>query len=396
MKEYILKHKNHDVIIFVMDENKYNVLDIKKIINKDRLPFGLMYENNIIQCGKQLESWIKGRGIADSRNDKNEIKLLFDVKDTCELTVKSLGLNVTDHFWFHDVNINVKWEDVNFFENYFDKIKVTENNDPSIDKNVQIPSPNFCVDGSIEKRWIINEKKERVLLKGSRIKGRMQEPFNESIASLIMKEMGIKCVEYVLKSNNYIPYSECKTMSDTNSEYINAKWVLDKEEYGLKDVYKYYIEICQNNGINNAKEKIDEMIAIDFLIGNVDRHKGNFGIMRNSESLKWEKTADIFDNGNSLFFDIDDNLIKEHGIDTLCKSFEGSNRLQLEVIDYPEWYNKSKGKRIIEIVDYELNKNKLLKKDRIESIINITKNRVDVFEKTINSKKKMIDILTYQ
>jgi len=85
MKEYILKHKNHDVIIFVMDENKYNVLDIKKIINKERLPFGLMYENNLIQCGKQLESWIKGRGIADSRNDKNEIKLLFDVKDTCQI-----------------------------------------------------------------------------------------------------------------------------------------------------------------------------------------------------------------------------------------------------------------------------------------------------------------------
>jgi len=386
-KEYILKHKNNEVLIFEMDDLKYNILDIKKIINKERLPFGLIYGNNIIQCGIQLESWIKGRGIADSRNDKNNIKLLFNVKDTCELTVKSLGLNVTDHYWFHDINIDSKWENVNCFENYFDIIKVTENNDPSIDKNVKIPSPNFCVDGSIEKRWIINENNERILLKGSRIKGRMQEPFNENIASSIMNEVGIKCVNYNLKRNiDYIPYSECKTMSDNNFEYINAKWIFDKEEYGFKNVYEYYIEICKNNGIDNVKEKIDEMIVIDFIIGNVDRHHGNFGILRNSETLKWDSVANIFDNGNSLFFDIDDNLIKEHGIDTLCKSFEGSNRLQLEVIDYPEWYNESKGKMIIEIVKQGLNNNKLLRKERIESIIDIIKERIFVFEKIINKK----------
>jgi len=388
IKEYILKHKNNDVIIFEMDNIKYNVLGIKNIINKERLPFGLIYGNNILQCGIQLDAWIKGRGIADSRNDKNNIKLLFDVKDTYELTVKSMGLNVTDHFWFHDTNLDIKWENVNFFENYFDKIKVTENHDPSIDKNVKIPSPNFCVDGSIEKRWIINENNDRVLLKGSRIKGRMQEPFNESIASLIMKEMGIKCVEYLLRKNIDIPYSECKTMSDKNYEYINAKWIFDKEDYGFKDIYKYYIETCINNGIDYAKEKIDEMIAIDFLIGNVDRHKGNFGIIRNSENLKWEKIANIFDNGNSLFFDIDDNLINEHGIDTLCKSFDGSNRLQLEVIDYPQWYNESKGKNIIEIVNEGLSKNVLLKNERIEKILSVVKERIKVFEKIINNKKR--------
>jgi len=66
-KEYVLKHKNNNVLLFEMDNKTYNILDIKKIFQKERLPFGLIYGNNLMQCGIQLEAWIKGRGIADSR-----------------------------------------------------------------------------------------------------------------------------------------------------------------------------------------------------------------------------------------------------------------------------------------------------------------------------------------
>ena len=387
-KEYLLKHKNNEVLNFEMDNEKYVLLGINSIINKDRLPFSLIYKDNIAHCIIQLNAWIKSRGLTESRKDLNDIKKLFNTDEKSELIVKSYGLNLTDHFWIHEKDKNIKWEDVNYFENNFDEIKVGNNADFSIDKSVKTPSPNFCVDGSIVKRWIINEKGERVLLKGSRY-GIMQEPFNEVIASKIMEEFKIGHVTYELKrTKDYIPYSECKTMSDKDHEYINANWVLGLEDYGMKDAYTHYIDICLRNGINNVKERVDEMIALDFIIGNDDRHKGNFGIIRNANNLEWIGMAKIFDNGNSLFFDKPDYDICSFGMDSLGKSFGGSNRLQLDVIDYPEWYGNAPGNRITDIVSCCLDYNEKLSSERKDKIIDVVNERLEIFENAIKKKYK--------
>jgi len=386
IKNYFLKHKNINVVEFLMEDEKYNLLGVNSIFNTERLPFNILYRDNMPHFIVQLNTWISTRGLSGSRKDLNEIKRLFNTDEKNELIIKSFGLNVTDHYWICETDNEKKWEDVNCFDNIFDEILLKSNMDFSIDKNVRNPSPNFCVDGSIVKRWIVNENKERVLLKGS-MYGIMQEPFNEIIASDIMREFGINHVEYNLKRNNdFIPYSECNTMSDKDNEYINANWVLGLEDYGLKDTYTHFIDICTRNGIKDVKNRIDEMIAIDFIIGNDDRHKGNFGIIRNSNSLEWMNIAPIFDNGNSLFYDRTDYDIDNFGIDSIGKSFGDSNRLQLNLINYPEWYKNSCKNNIIEIVDLHISKNERINQKRKDKIINITEKRIEIFENMINNK----------
>ena len=46
------------------------------------------------------------------------------------------------------------------------------------------------------------------------------------------------------------------------------------------------------------------MLAFDFIINNNDRHYGNFGFIRDVESLKYISMAPLFDNGNSLWYNI--------------------------------------------------------------------------------------------
>jgi hypothetical protein len=225
-----------------------------------------------------------------------------------------------------------------------------------------------------------------MLLKGSRFK-RMQEPFNEQIASMIMDYYNIYHVGYGMKrTKDNIPYSECKCMVNRDIEFINAQFIMNIEDYVNKEPYNHYIDICKRNGIMDVKEKVDEMIAVDFLIGNEDRHKGNFGIVRDADSLKWLETAPIFDNGNCLFFDCDNDELKERGIDSLGKSFGDSNRLNLNLIKYPKWYNRS-GNEIVDMVHNCLSYNEKLTNERINDIVKITKERVNVFEKTIESKE---------
>jgi hypothetical protein len=383
-REYILKHKEIPVAIFRMNEVNYNLLGVSEILEAQRLPFSIEDGNNLAQCAIKLNSWIRGRGLADSRKDINKVKDIFKADSKEELIVRSYGLNLTDHYWLHKTEENLKWEDLNFFDNKFDKLKVGGRANPDIDESVGDKSPNFCVDGSIEKRWVIKENDIRVLLKGSRY-NRMQEPFNEAIASKIMDELGIEHVAYSLErtEDKNIPYSECKCMVDRKCEYINALFVMESGEYERKDPYIHYLEMCKQNGLHNAKEKIDEMIALDFIIGNDDRHRGNFGIIRNADNLEWLKPAPLFDNGNSLFFDRDNDDIEYFGVDSLGKAFGDSNRLCLNYIDFPDWYNSTKGKKIIDIVKSVLSNNERLKYERIEKVTNIIKERIVVFEKTI-------------
>lgn len=366
---------------------KYEITDIGEIIENERLPFNINDKNNKVEIAVKVNNWIKARGLSDSRKDIKEIKNIFNVDDKNELIIKAYCLNLTDHFWIQKDKNNIKWENVNYFDNDFDKVLQKGNFDHSIDKNVKNPTPNFCVDGSIQKRWVIIDG-ERVLLKGSMYQI-MQEPFNEKIVSLILDEFGIEHVHYDQKRNSdEIPYSECKTMSDRDIEFINAYWVIESENYEKKDTYTHYIDICNKNNLCKAKEKVDEMIAIDFLIGNNDRHKGNFGIMRDANTLNWISMAKIFDNGNCLFFDRKNDEIESFGIDSLGKSFEASNRLQLNEINYPEWYSTDKGRKMVNIIADELRCNERLLLKRIDKIVEITKKRKDIFENIIKSNIK--------
>ena len=60
-----------------MDDKKYDLLGINTIINEKRLPFSLIYKDNMTHCSVQLNAWIKSRGLTESRKDLNEIKKFF-------------------------------------------------------------------------------------------------------------------------------------------------------------------------------------------------------------------------------------------------------------------------------------------------------------------------------
>jgi len=386
-KLYVLKHKNIPVVTFYLNDKTFEFSDLGDILDYDRLPYGIEDKKNRIQNGIQLNTWIKRRGIPDSRKDMHYIKKFFNVEDLSVLTIQARGLNLTDHYWIHEGDKNIKWEDVNYFDNIFDKVKPETNIFPGIDDSVARQSPNVCVDGSIEKRWIIKDG-ERYLIKGSR-HSIMQEPFNEIIASMILDLFNIDHVHYNLnRTGDNIPYCECRCMVNRDIEYLNAQWVINQGNSEEKDNYVKFINICKSNNIKDVKDRMDEMMGLDFLIGNEDRHYGNFGILRNADTLEWLRMVPIFDNGNSLFFDRSNEELDNCGIDSLCKAFGNSNRLNLELLHYPEWYDKTKSDNIINIIKQGLSYNEKLLINRIDRIVDITKERLKIFNKMIDKKEK--------
>lgn len=48
---------------------------------------------------------------------------------------------------------------------------------------------------------------------------------------------------------------------------------------------------------------LEYQILTDFVLTNTDRHLNNFGVLRDSQTLKFVRMAPIFDSGNSMFWD---------------------------------------------------------------------------------------------
>ncbi|MCL2208696.1 MAG: HipA domain-containing protein [Treponema sp.] len=382
-KEYILKHKNVPVLLFKLNED-YELSEFGAVFDEKRLPFGVKYSGKKEAQFKQLADWIENRGLPRGRSDLTNIQQDMDVKSSVELSFGSYALNLSDQYWVHKSDADIIWNDINFFVNDF---KEVVNFDFSgVYENIKdiVIAPDLTVDGSLRKKWIINEN-ERYLIKGSRY-DEMQEPFNEYIASNLMDLSGIEHVEYGLirnKSNN-IPLSICKCMADKNTDFITAQTVLDMELKENRNEYDRFIQICKKYEINDAKDRIDEMIILDYLIGNTDRHTGNFGIIRNADNLEWIKIVPIFDNGNSFCHNINyiDDINKN--INSLCMWMGGGNYEKLNLIDYPQWYSKEKGNEFIDIVKNGLDKNEKITEKKKENLNDIFSIRIKELEKILN------------
>ena len=71
---------------------------------------------------------------------------------------------------------------------------------------------------------------------------------------------------------------------------------IEKEEQLRRAMAHYHV--------HGGEKFVQQMLCLDFIIMNVDRHWGNFGFIRNVNTLAIERPAPIFDNGSSLWYDM--------------------------------------------------------------------------------------------
>ena len=135
-----------------------------------------------------LTEWFKGRGIPPWRDRLDLLLYRLNINAPCELLDKAFSLSLSDQYFLCPLNSNIKYEDINFFDNDFD---YTEFMEASLSKNSSIitnvsslKTPNNTTDGMLRKAWIIDNN-IRYLLKGG-YKNETLQPFNEVLASEIL------------------------------------------------------------------------------------------------------------------------------------------------------------------------------------------------------------------
>ncbi|MDE5858873.1 MAG: HipA domain-containing protein [Oscillospiraceae bacterium] len=343
MTDYTLMHKNIPIADIAVSPATGNINKVSNVISPEHLPAGVHFKKDKTQeitiNRAELDSWWGDRCIPESRDGVNIIFDKLNVRNPKALITNALGLSLSDVYWVKPKGSNIKWEDVNFFGNTFSS-DMSDILFETIKKDADfnLCSPDNTTDGCLKKKWQIIDGK-RCLIKGGN-DAFSQQPFNEVIASRIMDRLDIPHIPYEIYWQDGYPYSVCETFVTPETELISAWNVLQiRHKANHENNYTHYVKLCKEFGMKNIEHDLDQMLILDYIIANEDRHFNNFGIVRNADTLKWTGTAPIFDNGTSLGYD---KLPHRLHTDIKCKPFKTSHEKQLAFVKSFAWINFSK------------------------------------------------------
>lgn len=331
----ILMNKNIPVVELELDEDTSTILKVIKTIELDFLPIGIGTKNKIPDK-KDLNAWWLGRSIPASRSGIREALETLNMKYSEQLLLKCYGLSLSDQYWMKPVKSELEWKNINFFENDFsDDVGNILFGKPAA-QEVDLMSPCNTSDGWLKKKWKIIDRKRCLIKAGSN--PYMQEPINEAFGTRLHKRLGsMNYVEYRILWEEGSPYSICENFIDTNTELVNAVSIhRSMKKSNQLSSYEHFIKACDKLQIPGMKEYIDYMLVFDYLMANTDRHFGNFGAIRNMETLEWLGPAPIFDSGTSLWHDkLTRTIHPMKEIET--KPFYSKGSRQIELVSDFDW-----------------------------------------------------------
>lgn len=305
--KYILMHRETVVAVLSVNDISGTVYRVDDVLHPAHLPIGL-YAPDHKELAKNLNLWLAGRTIPASRSGFHRALEDLQVQKKLQLSASTLmmkcfALSLSDQYWLNPAEQPLEWSKVNFYNNDFseDVGNILFGQIPQQD-SIDLASPCNTSDGWLKKKWKILNC-QRVLVKGGSGMAQ-QEPFNEVVASLLCRKLGIPHVEYSLLFEGDKPYSVCPNMTTDRQDFVSAYYIFSAfpRADGVS-AYDHFLACCEKLGIPDVPERLQQMMILDYLICNQDRHFGNFGAIRDAVTLEWVGFAPIFDSGTSLWFD---------------------------------------------------------------------------------------------
>lgn len=297
---YLFMRKDEPLTMIRLDNHGHIVNQSDKVRHSELLP--LSVKDN----AENISDWWSRRSVPVGQDGIEQILKKSGYTDPAEYLTGNLGLSLTDYYWIKPVDSDLSWRKVNLFANDFTSDHLLAEPAPSDKDTIPHYSPNASLQGNIEKTWsIINGR--RCLVKGCR--GTLStESLNEVFVSEIYRTQGYdNYTEYSLlripeKGYDYGCYSE--NFASEKLEFVSAYDIVSSEKKpNDKSTYEHFIDICGKHGIDKdmLRNDLEMQILTDFVVSGHDRHLNNLGILRNSDTLEFERMAPVFDSGEAFF-----------------------------------------------------------------------------------------------
>ena len=233
---------------------------------------------------RHIRRWWSKRAIPKSRRGIERVLIELDMTTPEQIMLASHSLSLSDSYWVRPVGSELEWADVNYHRNGFSPDfgnLILFGDDGNGDL---LASPDPALNGNLRKTWM-SEGDLRLLMKGG-TGPYFQQPFNEVIASEVMRRLGVEHVDYHLEVRRSEPFCVCPCFCDERTEFIPAWEFVYAQAVDVDSIHYLVCRSLSDAGCTDVSDFLDRMIVVDYLVGNDDRHYGNFGLLRDAETWR--------------------------------------------------------------------------------------------------------------
>jgi len=384
--KYWLMRKNSDICMLELDESGNMLRFSHNMNNIEQAP--LEYKSDDV---KWIKKWWANRSVPIEQGLVEKMLKKSNLIGPQEYLLRNLGLGLDDYYWIKPIESNLTWEDVNLFENDFKENLLFKLNDTlgyRADSNMIECTPNGSIQGQLEKSWGIYKGK-RVITKGNPDEHSI-DSLNEVFASRLHELQGYdNYCKYELVKIKDKPYKygcRCECFVSNEKESVTAWSILtsEKKEKGENE-YESLIRISGKYGIDEIqfRNDLEYMIQTDYILSNRDRHLNNISVLRNAESLQFERMSPLYDTGKSMF-------VRQYGLkqteieDGNINSFYKKEKKMLSLVRNKDLVNYERLPSADELYQLYL-KDESITQDRIEKVCEMYELKKKYFLEFLNS-----------
>ena len=293
--KYTLKRYNEPLVTFSADDGAEMNIEVLWV-NEDKknlLPLDLAEVSP-----KGIQSWISHRNIPRNRAYVDNLlsSMGMSINRPLDIIKLSKGLSLNDCYWIADEKFYGDFESCNLYDNRFSRVlgQIAFTGYGSSTGSIISSSPEFTTNGMLPKCWRRQNGVIRLYKGGTEgFSNTGNEPYSEFYAYQIAEILGINAIPYNLTKWKGRLCSTCELFTSKDISYIPVGRIV--KEGGFKAVKAFY----ENLG-DEFKTAFNDMLLLDAVIFNADRHYGNFGFLIDNKTNKIVAPAPLFDHGNSL------------------------------------------------------------------------------------------------
>lgn len=237
-----------------------------------------------------INDWIDGRQIAKHRTSIEKLMRELGLTTRHDFIGMARCLSLTDTFWMKREDEPLKWEDVSLYRNPFDGViaRIAFDGTGMCGRKNSPTSPEFATSGSFAKCWIRDDGQIALLKRGSTGYANAGfEPYSEVLASDLLDAAKVDHVPYSLMKFHGKLACKCPIFTSEEQGFVSAHRFFDKP-FSVTEMLEFSAQY-------GAEESFREMIAMDAVMANVDRHSGNYGFMVDNATGEVLRMAPLFD-----------------------------------------------------------------------------------------------------
>ena len=277
---YFLMNKNENVALIQKTESFGTEYFSVKKQYEEYTPYGF----------QDMNTWLEGRQAAKRRKSIAKLMKEVGIYSRSGFIAMTKCTSLTDTFWVKPTESDLQWEDVSLYRNPFDETiaRIAFDGTGMYGQKFSTTSPELTTDGAYEKCWIRENNQISLIKRGSsEYANAGVEPYGEALATQLLKTTKTEHVPYELINYRKKLASKCPIFTSEKYGYVPfASYAQKRTEIGEK------MQIMSGLGL---EQKFREMIVMDAIMLNVDRHDGNFGFLVENKTGEIVDMAPLFD-----------------------------------------------------------------------------------------------------